>query len=378
MKIVVAPDSFKGSLTSLEAAEAIKKGIHEVIPDADVVLKPMADGGEGTLEALLMAANGEKVELTSSGPLGDWISTHYGIIHGTTAVIECASIAGLTLVPQHLRNPELTTTYGIGEAILHALDKGCSSIIIGLGGSSTNDGGLGMLLALGMEALDDEGNPVEGFGKDLAFVNQISFQNLDPRLKDITIQVACDVDNPLCGLKGASYVYGPQKGATQEQVQKLDQALKRFGSLVENELNREPGELMDYPGAGAAGGLGFAFLALGGNLISGAHLVANSMNLEKEIQDAELVITGEGQSDEQTLYGKAPGYVQEVSSKYNVPVLLVSGGLKGDIDLLLSKFVGCFSIVNCPQSLEECMTNGEQLLYRQIKNIMSFYKNLLK
>ncbi|OZU88151.1 glycerate kinase [Virgibacillus indicus] len=367
MKIIVAPDSFKGSLTSTQASEVIKKSILKVQPSSDVVLKPMADGGEGTLETLLTATDGEQIPIACTGPLGEKIDTAYAIVEGNTAIIECASIAGLVQVPQNKRNPDVTTSFGIGEVIIDALNKGCTNFVIGLGGSATNDGGLGMLQALGMKALDYNGKPIGIYGKDLQQIKKANFNEIDSRLSEIKIKIACDVDNPLCGKRGASAVYGPQKGATAKQIEHYDQSLNNYGDLIETELNQS---LKDIPGAGAAGGLGFAMLAIGANLVSGAELLAETIKAEESIQVADLVITGEGQSDEQTLFGKAPGFIASLAKKHHVPVVLISGSLSGDLDVLRERFSGCFSITNKPLSLEACMENAEELLYEQTKQII--------
>lgn len=366
MKIVIAPDSFKGSLTSLEVSKMMKKAIKDQYPNYVVITKPMADGGEGTIESILSATKGEKIPIQCTGALGEKIATTYAIIEQKTAVIECANIAGLTQVPMEKRNPDQTTTYGIGEAIIDALDKGCTSFVIGLGGSATNDGGLGMLQALGMEAWDKNEREVGCFGKDLASIEKISFAKLDPRLDQIRIKVASDVDNPLCGMKGASAVYGPQKGATDKQVEQYDRALRHYGRLIESLVNQP---LKEKAGAGAAGGLGFALLSIGAELVSGAQLIADAMNMEQVIQEVDLVITGEGQSDEQTLYGKAPGYIATLAEKSNVPIVLISGGL-GNVDRLSEKFSGCFSITNKPLTLSECIDQADQLVYQQTKQVI--------
>ena len=369
MKIVVAPDSFKGSLTSIEVASIIKAAIKSVDSNYEVGMKPMADGGEGTLESLLSSTEGERVFVTCTGPLGQSVQTSYAILRGDTAIIEGASIAGLPQVPLHQRNPDDTTSFGIGEVILDALDKGCQSFIIGIGGSATNDGGLGMLLALGMKAYDEGGKKLGPYGKDLLTLHHIDLQSLDPRLKEVTIKVACDVNNPLCGKQGASYIYGPQKGAIPEQVKRYDVALEYFSTAVENILNKK---FKEMPGAGAAGGLGFALLTLGAQLVSGAELLADAIELEAAIQQADLVITGEGQTDEQTLYGKAPGYVAKLAEAHSIPTILISGSLQGNMDLLRKRFAGCFSIVTSPLTLEQCMEQAEELLYEQTKHVIHF------
>ncbi|AQQ52390.1 glycerate kinase [Planococcus lenghuensis] len=373
MKIVIAPDSFKGSLSAAEAAGAMAKAIRQIDGEISVVSKPMADGGEGTMEALLTATTGKRVPVTCTGPIGEKINTYYARIGTDTAIIENASIAGLIQVPESSRNPDFTTSFGIGEVIKHALDQGCTSFIIGLGGSATNDGGLGMLMALGMEAWDENGKKLGAFGQDLLNVDRISMDKLDVRLTSVAIRVASDVDNPLCGPRGATYVYGPQKGALERQLAPYDNAMSKYGKLLESELKRN---FMDQPGAGAAGGLGFAFLSLGAQLVSGAKLLADAIEVENEIQDASLVLTGEGQSDEQTLYGKAPGYIAELAQKHGVPVILISGSLSGDLTKLQTRFAGCFSIVNKPMPLQECMANAEPLLIEQTKQIINVIKRI--
>lgn len=369
MNIVIAPDSFKGSLTSIQVSKIIEASILDINNNYKTIIKPMADGGEGTLQALLTSIQGEIIPITCTGPLGKQINTTYAIIGSNTAIIECASIAGLIQVPIDKRNPDFTTSFGIGEVIIDALDRGCTSFVIGLGGSATNDGGLGMLQALGMATQ----NKLAGipFGKDLHNITKVDFSKIDPRLAGTNIKIACDVDNPLCGNKGASEVYGPQKGATKQQVQQYDLSLEKYSDLVEAEVNQS---IKEYPGAGAAGGLGFAFLAIQANLIAGAELLADAINLEDAIQKADLVITGEGQSDEQTLYGKAPSYIASLAAKHNIPTVLISGSLQ-DVDQLSENFAGCFSIINQPLTLEECMKQADSLLYEQTKQIIQFMEH---
>ncbi len=367
MKIVVAPDSYKGSLSATEVAHTIKTAIQES-GNHEVITKPMADGGEGTIEAILSATSGEQIQISTLGPLGESIETSYAIINQTTAVIETAMHAGLYQVPDDKRNPDLTTTYGMGQAILDALDRGCQQIIIGLGGSATNDGGLGLLQALGLQVFDKNGNPLDKFGNDLLHIDAVQLDDLDPRLQDVKFRIACDVDNSLCGELGASAVYGPQKGATPEQIHLYDKALHHFANLLETQLDNN---WQHTPGAGAAGGLGFAFLSLGAKLESGASLIAEAINLKQSIEVADLILTGEGQSDEQTLYGKAPGFVAELAKKFNKPTILLSGSLGGNTAKLRKHFAGCFSIVNQPLSLEECMDNTSTLLKEQTMQIMT-------
>src|SRR5699024_10378917 len=287
MNIVISPDSFKGSLTSTQAAQIMKAAIENITDDYNVIMKPMADGGEGTLETLLTSTSSERIPISCTGAQGKTIQTFYAIADGDTAIIEGASIAGLPQVPLNQRNPDYTTSFGIGEVIINALDSGCTSFVIGIGGSATNDGGLGMLLALGMKAYDAAGRELGPYGKDLLSLHHVNFDTMDPRLKDVNIKVACDVDNPLCGKLGATHVYGPQKGATKEQIKHYDDALWNFGTIIENMLEKN---LMEIRGAGAAGGIGFAFLTLGAELVSGSKLLADAIELEEAIKESRLVI----------------------------------------------------------------------------------------
>lgn len=373
MNIVIAPDSFKGSLTAIQVSDVIENAIKDYNEQFKVIKKPMADGGEGTIDAILSATTGEVISINCTGPLGALIPTSYATIDdGQTAVIECAKMAGLIQVPEEKRNPDHTTTYGIGETILAALDKGCTSIIIGLGGSATNDGGLGMLLALGMEAFDEQGNKVGIYGQDVHKIRSVDFSKIDSRLNDVAIKVASDVDNPLCGTRGASSIYGPQKGATAEQVKSYDQSLYNFSRLVESNLQTS---IRDVAGAGAAGGLGFGLLAIGGQLVSGAELLANAIDMETAIQKADIVLTGEGQSDAQTLYGKAPGYIASVAAKYDVPTILISGGIEEE-EQLSHVFAGSFSIINKPLTLQACIEQADTLLYQQTKQVIQLVSTL--
>jgi glycerate kinase len=376
MKIVVAPDSYKGSLPAKEVGITIKKAFALEMPGAEVEVIPMADGGEGTLDALLYATNGEKVEATATGPLGEQVETCFGILgDGKTAVIEMAQVAGLPMVPSEKRNPLLTTTFGVGELIAAAIDKGIRSFIIGLGGSATNDGGLGMLQALGAAFLDEQGKGVKPIGESLQKISSVDFTNLKPELKACRFRIASDVENALCGENGASFVFGPQKGATAAQVQQLDEGLKQYASLVEDHLKVK---LQDIPGAGAAGGLGFGFLALGAEIIPGAQVVAEATGLEKHIKEADWVITGEGQSDFQTLYGKAPFFVAGLAKKHGVSAILLSGGLGKGHEQLLDHFVSCHSIVNAPMPLEHAIADAQSLLYSCARNVVRLISKATK
>lgn len=394
MKIVIAPDSFKGSMSALQVGQTMEKAVLEIFPECQSIVKPMADGGEGTLDILLQATNGRKIPITCMGPDGKEISTSYGIQSDQkTAIIECANIAGLPLVPLEMRNPDKTTSYGIGEAIRDALDRGCSSIVIGLGGSAVNDGGFGMLQALGLKAWDEKGNLLSHFGKDMLRVAKVNIDNLDKRIWQTEIKIASDVTNPLCGETGASRVFGPQKGATPAQVTQYDQALDTYGTLLEKEFallvknkhrTKTARGLEDdvskksKQGAGAAGGIGFALLTIGGNIYSGAKLIADMIELESAIKKADLVLTGEGKSDEQTLYGKAPGFIAEIANKHNVPTVLISGSLGGETSALQKKFSGCYSIQKQPITLKDSIKNAESLLYEQTKQILHFWKQMRK
>lgn len=370
MNIVLAPDSFKGSLTALQAAQSMRKAIKEMNDDCNIIMKPMADGGEGTLETLLASTQGQSIPISCTGALGETIETSYAITDEKTAIIEGASIAGLPQVPQQQRNPNHTTTFGIGEVMKDALDAGCTSFIIGIGGSATNDGGLGMLQALGMKAYDKTGKELGPFGKDLLSFHKADFRTIDSRLKKVTIDIASDVDNPLCGKQGATYVYGPQKGATEQQLAEYDKALCDYGTAIEKTLEKT---FKQVPGAGAAGGLGFAFLMLDATLTPGASVAAEAIHLEEAIKEADFVFTGEGQTDEQTIeYGKTADFVARLAQNYNVPAILLSGSLQGDLDKVRERFAGCFSTITSALTLEECMENAEVLLYEQTKNVLHF------
>ena len=367
MKIVVAPDSFKGSLSAREVGVTVREAFILEMPEAQVEVVPMADGGEGTLETLLYATKGEKIETMATGPLREPVRTCYGILgDGETAVIEMAQVAGLPMVPAAKRNPALTTTFGIGEIIAAAINKGIRSFIVGLGGSATNDGGLGMLQALGVVFQDQYGRNVEPIGESLQKITSVNFSRLHPELKSCRFRIASDVENPLCGENGASCVFGPQKGATEEQVRQLDKGMRHYANLVEAHLNAE---LQTKPGAGAAGGLGFGFLALGAEIMSGSKVVAEAAGLENQIETADWVITGEGQSDSQTLYGKAPFYVAGLAKKYKVGTVLISGGLGEGHEALLDHFISCHSIVNAPMPLEHAIADAQALLFSCARNI---------
>ena len=326
MHVVVAPQALKGSLTAEEVGQAIALGVQTVYPQAHIDVVPVADGGEGTVQALVDATDGELVQQTVTGPLGTPVTAFFGLLgDGTTAAIEMAACAGLPLVPEAQRDPRVTTTYGVGELLLAAVERSRRHFILGIGGSATNDGGAGMAQALGATLLTEQGTELTRGGAALKTLSRISLEQLDSRLQECTFEVACDVTNPLCGPTGASAVYGPQKGATPEMVQQLDEALYHYASILERDLGQS---VRDIPGAGAAGGLGAGLIAfLHATLKPGAQLVLEAVNLETYVRKADLVITAEGQIDEQTAYGKSVGAVATLAKRYKVPVLALAGSL---------------------------------------------------
>ena len=326
MKVVIAIDSLKGSLSSMEAGMAIKDGILAAKPDAEVIVKPLADGGEGTTDALIEGMNGERIDLTVTGPMHTPVDAYYGYLKDTnTAVMEMASAAGITLVPDSEKNPLLATSYGVGEMINDAIQRGCRNFIIGIGGSVTNDGGIGMLKALGIRFLDENGEDAGEGGQALAKIARIDVSGMNPLLKECHIQVACDVNNPLCGENGSTYVYGPQKGVTEDMKKTLDEAMAHFARVTSETLEND---YMNTPGAGAAGGLGYAFLAYtGAALTPGIELILDAVGLEEELSGADVVVTGEGRLDFQTAMGKAPVGVARLAKKYNAKVIAFAGSV---------------------------------------------------
>lgn len=328
MKAVVAIDSLKGSLSSMEAGNAIAEGIYRADAEAKVEVRPLADGGEGTVDALVQGMNGSLRKVRVTGPLGEKVDAAYGIIEEKMAVIEMSAAAGITLVPDEKKNPLFTTTYGVGEMIRDAIEKGCRKFVVGIGGSATNDGGIGMLQALGYDFLNSKGNAVPYGAKGLEDLAEIRKEHVLPELAQCEFKVACDVTNPLCGPLGASAVYGPQKGATPEMVREMDQWLADYAKLAANCSERADAE---HPGTGAAGGLGFAFLTFTNAVLeSGIKIVLEETKLEQYIQDADIVITGEGRLDGQTAMGKAPVGVAKLAGKYKIPVLAFAGSVTKD------------------------------------------------
>lgn len=355
MNITIAIDSLKGSLSSIEAGRAIKNGIRKVYPDAKVSIRPVADGGEGTVDALVEGMNGQIHQISVTGPLGQPVTAKYGIISRTnTAVMEMSQAAGITLVPEEKRNPLYTTTYGVGEMIKDAIQKNCRHFIIGIGGSATNDGGIGMLQALGYDFLDSDGLPVPLGAIGLKDLASISCDNVIPALKECTFRIACDVTNVLCGKNGCSAVFGPQKGATDNMIAQMDAWLHHYASLAQNV---SPQADPACPGTGAAGGLGFAFLTFTNAVLeSGVKIILEETQLEDYIKTADYVITGEGCLDRQTVMGKAPIGVAKLAKQFGKPVLAFSGSATRDASLCNENGIDAFFPILCSVvSLEEAM-----------------------
>ena len=356
MNVVIAIDSFKGSLSSLEAGESAANGIKKVYPDATTVIRPLADGGEGTVDALVAGCGGKMTTVSVTGPLGETVSCQYGIVSATkTAIIEMAVAAGITLVPPQKKNPLHTTTYGVGEIIADAVKRGCRHFLIGIGGSATNDGGIGMLQALGYEFRDNNGQPVSFGANGLSKIATIHDTHVLPDLKDCHFKIACDVTNPLCGPQGCSAIFGPQKGATPDMIHQMDQWLATYANITREKYpNADP----DHPGTGAAGGLGFAFLSYTNAILqSGIQIILEETRLESCIKDADIVITGEGRLDGQTIMGKAPIGVAAIAKKYNKTVLAFSGCTTPEASLCNQHGIDAFfPILHTITTLEEAMT----------------------
>jgi len=395
MKVVIAPGSFKESLSAREAAAHIAAGIRDVLPRAEVVCVPMADGGEGTVEALVDATDGRYVRCTVTGPLGDGVRARFGILGdggtapgsgdacvvpassrkgGRTAVIEMASASGLALVPPRHRNPLVTTTFGTGELIRAALDRGVRKILIGIGGSATVDGGSGMAQALGVKLLDARGHGIPSGGGGLAKLDRIDMSGLDPRVKSrrVGIEVACDVRNRLTGKTGAARVYGPQKGATPGQVRILDKALARLAEVIRRDLGVDVGRL---PGSGAAGGLGAGLVAfLGARLRSGGEMVLEAVDLAGKMQRAEIVITGEGRLDRSSAYGKTPMGVAQTAVKLGIPVVALVGSVgEGAHEVLHRGIDAYFTILGGPVTLDQAFREAPESLRRCAAQVMRLF-----
>lgn len=357
-KIIIAPDSFKGSLTAVEVANSIEEGVKKVFPNCETVKIPIADGGEGTMDTLVSALNGEKVRVKTYDPLMRSIEAEYGLVNdGKTAIIEMAVANGITLLAKQEQDPSATTTFGTGEIIKDALLRGCRTFLIGIGGSATNDAGTGMLKGLGFSFLNKNGNETDGTGKSLQSICSIDDSAIMPELKEATFIIACDVNNPFSGQNGAAYVFAPQKGANDQMVKELDEGMENFRQLIEKEKMID---LNSIQGAGAAGGLGGGFVAfLNAQLKPGIEMVLEAVDFEKHLQNAELVITGEGKLDKQTAMGKAASGILNVASKKNVPVLAIGGSLENVENLNKRGFLSVFSTTPHPMPLEKAMQKDE-------------------
>lgn len=372
MKFVIAPDSFKGGLTAKQAAEAMKTGLARVYPDADYTLVPMADGGEGTVQSLVDATRGHFYTEQVTGPLGTQVAAKFGILgDGQTGVIEMSQASGIQFVNEQTRNPLITTTYGTGELILKALDQGISKLILGIGGSATNDGGAGMAQAIGAQLLDQAGNQIEVGGGQLDQLEKIDISKVDPRIKDLEILIASDVTNPLVGPDGASAVFGPQKGATPEMVKVLDDNLRHYAEIIKRDLHAD---LAGYPGAGAAGGLGAGLLAFTNSTMEkGVEIVVEYSGLKEKAQGADFVFTGEGGIDFQTKFGKTPYGVALATKQVapNAPVIVIAGSVGDGINELYSEksIDAIFTSVAGVKTLQEALDTATHDVAQVAENI---------
>jgi glycerate 2-kinase len=376
MRVLIATDSFKGSLTSLQVANLIRNGILRVYPKAETEIVPIADGGEGTVESIVKSVGGRYRTVEVHGPLWDIVNARYGIIKDHTAVIEMAESSGLILVPKGKKNPLVTTTYGFGEQIKDALDQGCKSIIVGIGGSATNDGGVGMAAALGAKFLDKGGKEVDWNGGSLNKIEKVDLSGFDKRIKETEIIVASDVSNPLCGKRGASRVYGPQKGATSEMVEILDRNLRHFSEIIRRELKID---ILDTPGAGAAGGVGAALMSFcGARLEKGIELILDLIELDRRIEKTDIVITGEGRIDGQSVFGKVPVGVAKMAKKYGKPVFAVCGFIGENackvyeygIDAIMSAIVSPVSLEEAIKESSKNIEDASERLFRIIRAVV--------
>ena len=369
MKIVIVPDSFKESLTALEVANAIETGFKRIFPNAEYVKLPMADGGEGTVQSLVDATQGRLIETEVTAPLGNQVKSFFGLSgDGKTAIIEMAAASGLHLVPMDKRNPCQTTSFGTGELIKQSLDLGVQHIILGIGGSATNDGGAGMLQALGLRLLDKNGQSIGFGGAALSNLAEIQMADLDPRLQHVQIEVACDVNNPLCGERGASAIFGPQKGATPEMVKELDAALAHFAEIAGRDCGKQ---IKEQPGAGAAGGMGGGLLLLPNvQLKAGVQIVLDNLKLAEQVKDADLVITGEGRMDAQSILGKTPIGVARAAKQFNKPVIAIVGCLREDYEVVYEHGIDAvFPIIRNLGDLPIILKQGEQNLISTAQNL---------
>lgn len=369
MKFVLAPDSFKESLTAKEVADAMEVGIKKIFKDAECVKVPMADGGEGTVQSLVDATDGKIYEVVVTGPLGNKVNAKYGILgDGQTAVIEMAEASGIHYVKKEDRNPLITTTFGTGELIKSALDKGVKKIIIGIGGSATNDGGAGMLQALGAKLLDKDNKEIPFGGGGLSDLLKINLDDFDKRIKEVEIEVACDVSNTLTGKEGASAVFGPQKGATEEIIKILDENLHHYADIVNKTIGKD---MENEKGSGAAGGLGFALLAFcDGKLNRGIDIVIKYADLSEKMKGASYVITGEGSIDSQTKFGKTPFGVSQVAKQYDIPVIGIAGNVGEGIDELYDLgFDSILSIMPGVMTLDKALSNAKENIENTLENV---------
>jgi len=374
MKIVIAPDSYKESLSALDVASAIEAGFRDIFPDAHYVKIPVADGGEGTVEAMVAATKGKIVRLKVTGPLGTQVDAFYGLSGDeSTAYIEMAAASGLERVPASQRDPLITTSFGTGELIRHALDKGVGHIIIGIGGSATNDGGAGMMQALGARLLDDQGCEIGHGGGALADLASIDIDALDTRIHQCRIEVACDVTNPLTGKEGASAIFGPQKGATPALVQQLDQALAHYAAIIHRDLDID---VLHIPGGGAAGGMGAALHAFcHAELRRGIEIVTEALGLAEQVKDADLVITGEGRIDSQSINGKVPIGVASVAKRFNKPVIGIAGSLTSDVGVVHQHGIDAvFSVLYSICTLDEALASAGKNVEMTARNVAATLK----
>ncbi|NLK35495.1 MAG: glycerate kinase [Gracilibacteraceae bacterium] len=369
MKILIAVDSYKGSCSTFEVANSIERGIRKVCKDSEIIKIPIADGGEGTVDSLVKGAGGRYETVHVKDPLGREIECRYGILKDNAAIIEMAASSGLTLLRKEERNPMVTTTYGTGQMIKAALDKGCRKIFIGIGGSATNDGGAGMAQALGVSFKDSEGKEIGNGGGELARIRDIDISGIDPRLKDTEIIVLSDVTNPLCGPNGASSIYGSQKGATPEMIRLLDNNLKNYALLIKEKLGLD---IMDVPGAGAAGGLGTGLIAFcNATVMPGIDVALDINGIDRHLADTDLVLTGEGRIDSQTACGKVPVGVARRVLKYGVPVIAIVGSVGDGASIVYEHGIDAIiDIVSKPMSLEDSMKNVKILLEQAAENAM--------
>lgn len=375
--ILLAPDSFKESMTAKEACEAMERGIKKANSNITCIHVPMSDGGEGTMQSLIDATGGRKYYIDVIGPLGNKVKAEYGVLgDGETGILEMASASGIHLVPLKKRNPLITTTYGTGQLIKACLEHGVKKLLIGIGGSATNDGGAGAIQALGGRLLDKEGNEIGFGGGELNKLASIDLTSFDSRLKAIKVEVACDVNNPLCGKLGASKVFGPQKGATPEIIETLDKNLRHYAEVIKEQLGQD---VIDVPGSGAAGGLGAGIMSfLNGKLKKGIEMVIEYTQLEEKVKAADMIWTGEGSIDFQTQFGKTPLGVAAVAKRYNKPVIALAGKVGNDIEVLFEKGIdSIFCIMRGVTTLEDALEKGKENLENTSENIIRLM-NLIK